>query len=166
MVLVQDQNRELEISVAQVAKPNEEVVQRQKDVEKPERELESAKKNSDAKKLYSDVRRLMSYLEASRVSTAANRRKLQGRLEAKKEELNMLQAQQKSWEVVLTLKDEELGLLNDKVEAQGLTLAELTSHVEALRKELLNYNESDKRRQFFEDVKQAGGRELLALIPF
>ncbi|KAL2545631.1 hypothetical protein Fot_14864 [Forsythia ovata] len=118
----------------------EEVIQQRKAVEK----LELAKKNPEVEKLCSNVRQLMLDLKASRVSTAVNEETLLRQLEDKNEEINMLRAQQKSWDEGLALKDEKLGLFTNKVDAKSLSLAKMTSQVKALRKELLNYKESDE----------------------
>ncbi|KAL2547457.1 hypothetical protein Fot_08987 [Forsythia ovata] len=141
LVLVQDQNMELEISVAQVAKLEEETIQQRKAVEKLKRKLESAMKDSEVEKLRADVRWLMIDFEVLRVSAAASKEKLQRHLEDKRDKLNMFQAQQKSWEEGLALKDEELGLLTKIVETQCQSLAGLPSEAEGLRKKLLNYRE-------------------------
>ncbi|KAL2559331.1 Uncharacterized protein Fot_04070 [Forsythia ovata] len=53
--------------------------------------------------------------------------KLRRELDKKKKKINMFYIQQKSWEEGLALKNKELGVLNGKVEAQGLTLAEMTT---------------------------------------
>ncbi|KAL2548749.1 Heat shock protein 1 [Forsythia ovata] len=95
MVIVQDQNRELEISMAQVAKLEDEAAQR-----------EVGKKSG---------------------------------------------AHQKYWEEGLVLKDEKLGLLTKTVETEGQTITYLTSEVEGLRKELLNFKDSTNGKELYED---------------
>ncbi|KAL2557364.1 Uncharacterized protein Fot_02103 [Forsythia ovata] len=69
-----------------------------------------------------------------------------------------------SWEKSLAKKDEELGILNTKVESQDLTLVEMSAKVEALQENLANFRDSDEGKQIFEDGKQAGGTGLLELI--
>ncbi|KAL2491783.1 hypothetical protein Adt_27411 [Abeliophyllum distichum] len=50
----------------------------------------------------------------------------------------------KSWEENLALKDKEMGLFWEKVELQGLTLPELLSKVEAPKKELSSFKDSEE----------------------
>ncbi|KAL2520342.1 Uncharacterized protein Fot_24265 [Forsythia ovata] len=68
------------------------------------------------------------------------------------------------WEEGLAKKDEELGVLNAKVESQDLALAEMSAKVEAIQKDLANFRDSDEGKQIFEDGKQAGRMKLLELI--
>ncbi|KAL2552000.1 hypothetical protein Fot_05619 [Forsythia ovata] len=76
----------------------------------------------------------------------------------------MFYIQQKTWEEGLAQKDEELGVLNGKVESQGLALAEKSAKVEALQNELLNFRDSDEGKQIFEEGKHVEGTELMDLI--
>ncbi|KAL2545395.1 hypothetical protein Fot_14628 [Forsythia ovata] len=98
----------------------------------------------------------MSYLEESRISAVMNEEKLWVQLEKKKEELNMLLAQHKSWEEWLVVKDKDLGLLTKIVKTQGQSLAKFTSDVDGIRMELLYFRGSTEERELYEDGKQAG----------
>ncbi|KAL2515104.1 Uncharacterized protein Fot_29075 [Forsythia ovata] len=69
-----------------------------------------------------------------------------------------------SWKEGLDKKNDELGILNAKVESQDLALTKMSAKVEALQKDLENFRDSDEGKQIFEDGKQTGGTELLELI--
>ncbi|KAL2537790.1 hypothetical protein Fot_19181 [Forsythia ovata] len=118
-------------------------------------EVEEYKKNVDAycstterleaEALRSDVHRLVNDLAATCARAQEKDDKLQKEIEKKRDELNSFYVQQMSWEESLAKKDEELGVLNEKVESQDLALADMSAKI-------------------FEDGKQAGMMELLDLI--
>ncbi|KAL2509304.1 hypothetical protein Fot_32951 [Forsythia ovata] len=113
------------------------------------KELEELRKNPKAENVRGDGYRLVNDLAASRARAQEREDKLQKEVEKKKDEINSFYIQHVSWKEGLAKKDEELGVLNTKVESQYLALAEI---------------DSDEGKQIFEDGKQAGRTELLELI--
>ncbi|KAL2514692.1 Uncharacterized protein Fot_28663 [Forsythia ovata] len=110
-------------------------------VDKLKRELESIKKNFEAEKLCSNIRRLMTDLGISRLSVAEKEENSIGEFEEKKAEMSVFHTQQKFWKESLVLNDKELGLIWEKVELQGLTMAELSLKVESLQKGAIQLQE-------------------------
>ncbi|KAL2559037.1 hypothetical protein Fot_03776 [Forsythia ovata] len=102
------------------------------EVERRTKKFEAYKKDLKVERLRVDVHRLVTDLEASRAQAEEKEENLRRELDKKKKKINMFYIQQKSWDEGLALKNKELGILNGKVEAQGLTLAEMTTRVEAL----------------------------------
>ncbi|KAL2488222.1 Uncharacterized protein Fot_41514 [Forsythia ovata] len=127
-------------------------------------ELEDLRKNLEAERLKDNVHRLVNDLAVTRARAQEKEDKLHKEIEKKREKINSFNVQQMSWEEGLAKKDEDLGVLNAKVESQDLALADMSAKVKTLQEDLGNFMDFDEGKQIFEDGKQAGGTELLDLI--
>ncbi|KAL2455135.1 hypothetical protein Fot_57770 [Forsythia ovata] len=177
-ILVQDQNRLCEELLATIEKYVAEekeykkkvndccsIIERlEAKVERMIKKLEDLRKNPEVERLKDDVHRLVNDLAATHARAQAKEDKLQKEIEKKRDEINSFYVQHMSWEEGLAKKDEELGVLNAKVEYLDLALADMSAKVKALQEELANFRDSDEGKQIFQDGKQAVGTELLDLI--
>ncbi|KAL2488275.1 hypothetical protein Fot_41567 [Forsythia ovata] len=134
------------------------------EVDRRMKELEDLRKNPEAERLKANILRLVNDLAVTHAGAQEKEDKLQKEIEKKKEKINSFNVQQMSWEEGLAKKNEELGVLNAKVESQDLALADMSAKVKTLQEDLGNFRDSDEGKHIFEDGKQAGGTELLDLI--
>ncbi|KAL2528665.1 hypothetical protein Fot_21266 [Forsythia ovata] len=105
----------------------------EEEVERRTKKLEDLRRNPKAEMLKADVHRLVNDLAATPARAQEKEYKLQKEIEKKKEEIYYFYVHQMSWEEGMAKKDEELGILNAKVESQDLALAEMSTKIEALQ---------------------------------
>ncbi|KAL2537895.1 hypothetical protein Fot_19286 [Forsythia ovata] len=137
------------------------VERREAKVERTTNELEELRKNPKSGKLKADVCLLANDLTASRTRAQETKNKIQQEVEKKREEIKMFYVQQKSWEEDLAKKDEELGVLNAKVESQDLALVEMSA--KAGKTELLDLIRDEHLDFNFDFLYEEGETAALAL---